>query len=203
MLVFERLGYAFLPLFVAFDVIGLLPVYWGLAQGLPRAQRQQAVHNAVIVAFVVALVFLWVSEALFRVMGLDMADLLIAGGAVLFIIALHDLLNPEKAQHASIEAIGVVPLGVPLIVGPAVLTTVLLSRQRYGLWPTVAALSVNVLLTWAVLQASDWLMGRLGRDGARVVSKVFSLVLAALGVMLVRQGIMAVLISLQQPMVAQ
>ena len=97
--------------------------------------------------------------------------------------------GPEKTPYGSAEAIGVVPLGVPLIVGPAVLTTALLTRQRYGLWPTVGAISLNVLLTWVALQGANWLMGRLGRNGSRVISKVFSLVLAAFAVMLVRQGL--------------
>ena len=82
-----------------------------------------------------------------------------------------------------------VPLGVPLIVGPAVLTTVLLLRQRYGVWPTVAALALNSILSWFALQAADRLMERVGRIGANVVSKVFSLILAAFAVMLIRQGL--------------
>jgi multiple antibiotic resistance protein len=149
------------------------------------------VHNAVLVALLVALAFLWVSGVVFRFMGIQMADVMIAGGVILFALTLNDLLHPEKAQLGSLEAIGVVPLGVPLIVGPAVLTTLLLSRQRYGLWPTVAAVSLNILVAWLVLQGADRLMERIGRDGAKVLSKVFSLVLAAFAVMLIRQGLLA------------
>jgi len=185
----ERFWLVFIPLFVAFDVLGLLPLYWALAQGLPGEQRRQAVHNAVLVAFLVALAFLWLSGLIFRAMGIQMSDVLIAGGIILFVLALNDLLRPEKTAYGSIEAIGVVPLGVPLIVGPAVLTTLLLSRQRYGLWPTLWALSLNILMSWVVLQTADRLMGCLGRDGARVVSKVSGLILAAFAVMLVRQGL--------------
>ena len=204
----ERFWLAFIPLFVAFDVLGLLPVYWGLAQGLPTSERRQAVHHAVVVAFLVALAFLWVSGCVFRAMGIEMSDILIAGGVILFVLALNDLLRPdgpqgahrpaldvvqEKASSPLSEAIGVVPLGVPLIVGPAVLTAMLLSRERVGLWPTVAALSSNILVTWIVLQVADRLMERLGREGAKVISKVSNLVLAAFAVMLVRQGLAALL----------
>lgn len=185
----ERFWLAFIPLFVAFDVLGLLPVYWGLAQGLPGLQRRQAVHQAIVVAFLVALAFLWVSGFVFRAMGIQMSDVLIAGGVILFVLALRDLLRPEKPPYGAAESIGVVPLGVPLIVGPAVLTTMLLTRERFGLWSTVAALSLNILLTWLVLQAADRLMERLGREGAKVISKVSNLVLAAFAVMLVRQGL--------------
>ena len=185
----ERVWLAFIPLFVAFDVLGLLPVYWALARGLPSSQRRQAVHHAVVVAFLVALAFLWVSGFVFRAMGILMSDVLIAGGVILFVLALTDLLRPEKTPYSASEAIGAVPLGVPLIVGPAVLTTMLLLRERFGLWPTVSALSLNILLTWLVLQAADRMMERLGREGAKVVSKVSNLVLAAFAVMLIRQGL--------------
>ena len=187
----EHVWLAFIPLFVAFDAPGLLPIYWTLAQGLPAAQRRAAVHRAVVVGFVVALVFLWISGLVFQILGIRISDVMIAGGITLFVLALRDLLQPEKLTQGSVEAIGVVPLGVPLIVGPAVLTTVLLLRQRYGLLPTVASLALNVVVTWAVLQTADRLMERVGRVGAGVVSKVFSLILAAFAVMLVRQGLAA------------
>ena len=187
----EPFWLAFVLLFVAFDAPGVLPFYWALAQGQPARQRRKAVHQAVLVAFVVALAFLWLSEQVFRFMGIQMPDVMIAGGLILFALALRDLLMPEKAIAASVEPIGVVPLGVPLLVGPAVLTTALLAYQRYGLWPTVWAIGVNVLVSWAMLLAADELMERVGRDGARVVSKVFGLVLAAFAVMLVREGISA------------
>lgn len=185
----ERFWLVFIPLFVAFDVLGLLPVYWALAQGLPSAQRRHAVHNAVIVAFVVALAFLFVSKSVFVLLGIEMADVMVAGGVILFVLALNDLLRPEKVQYGSAEAIGVVPLGVPLIVGPAVLTTTLLLRERYGVRITMGSLSLNIFLVWIVLQLADWLMGRLGREGAKVVSKVSNLVLAAFAVMLIRHGL--------------
>ena len=158
--------------------------------GVRTEQRRQALQNAILVAFLVALAFLWVSESIFRAMGIQMSDVLIAGGIILFVLALNDLLRPEKTAYGSEDAIGVVPLGVPLIVGPAVLTTLLLSRQRYGLWPTLWALSLNIVISWIVLQVGDRLMERLGRDGARVVSKVSGLILAAFAVMLIRHGLL-------------
>ena len=185
----ERFWLAFIPLFVAFDTLGLLPLYWALAQGLPVATRREAVQSAVVVAFVVALAFLTISGYVFQAMGIRLSDVMIAGGVILLTLSLNDLLHPEKRTYGSAESLGVVPLGVPLLVGPAVLTTLLLSRQRFGVWPTVGALSLNVLLAWSVLQAADWLMERIGRNGAAVVSKVFNLILAAFAVMLIRQGL--------------
>ncbi len=192
-MVWERLWLSFLPLCVAVDALGVVPLYWALVQEQPVSQRRQTVHQAVIVAFVVALVFLWISEAVFKLMGIQIADVMIAGGLILFALSLNDLLHPEKVSYASGGEVGAVPLGVPIIVGPAVLTTALLVRQRYGLWPTISALSLNILLVWVILQVADRLLQRIGSAGARVVSKVMNLVLAAFAVMLVRQGLTMVL----------
>ncbi len=185
--------HAFIPLFVAFDVVGLLPVYWGLAQRLGAKERRRAVSEAVGTAFLVAIGFLLVSRAVFALMGLELADLMVAGGAILIVLSLRDLLLPDRPPKGRYESPGVVPLGVPLLSGPAVLTTMLLVRDRHG-WPiTLGALIVNMALVFVVLRSSEALMRQLGREGAQVISKIASLVLTAFGVMLIREGVTALL----------
>ena len=185
----EQFWYAFIPLCVAFDGVGLLPLFWGLSQRLNPAQRRRAVTEAVLTALLVALGFLLVSPVVFVLMGLELADLMVAGGAILFALSLRDMLFPDKPPRGRYPSPGVVPLGVPLLAGPAVLTAMLLVRQRYG-WPvTLTALAANMALIWGILRSSDWLMQRLGTEGAQVISKISSLVLTAFAVMLIRQGL--------------
>ena len=193
----ERFWHAFIPLFVAFDAAGLLPLFWALAHHLSAKQRRQAVTEAVLTAFLVALGFLLVSRAIFALMGLELADLLIAGGAILFVLSLRDLLLPDRPPKGVHASPGVVPLGVPLLAGPAVLTAVLLVRQRYGWLMTMTALVANMVIIWIVLRCAESLMRRLGREGAQVISKIASLVLTAFGVMLIRQGVLAFLANRQ------
>ena len=184
----QEFWHACVPLFVAFDGIGVLPVFWGLSHGLNARQRRTAVTEAVVTSGLVAVAFLLVSRTIFVLMGLKLADIMIAGGAILFVLALRDTLLPEKLA-GTYPSPGVVPLGVPLLAGPAVLTMVLLLRDRYG-WPvTLAALVANMGIIWAILRSSGWLMQRLGHQGAQVISKITSLILTAFGVMLVREGI--------------
>ena len=198
-LLLQRFWLVFFPLFVAFDVLGLVPVYWALAHGLPPATRRRAVDQACMVALGVALAFLWLSGFIFRAMGIRVADVLIAGGMILFVLSLNELLHPEKTQYGSTEGIGAVPLGVPLIVGPAVLTTILLVRQQSGISHTLIAIMLNILVSWMVLQVADTLMERLGREGARVLSKVANLVLAAFAEMLTRHGFASLIPGLINP----
>ena len=187
----EQFWHAFIPLFVAFDGVGLLPVYWGLSSRLSPAQRRRAVAESVGTALAVAIGFLFVSRFVFQLMGLELADLMVAGGVILIVLCLRELLFSEKPPKGHYPNPGVVPIGVPLLAGPAVLTAVLLVRQRYGWMVTVAALLANMAVIWAILQSAEWLMRRLGREGAEVASKIASLILTAFGVMLVRQGLMA------------
>ena len=185
----EQFWYAFIPLFVAFDGIGLLPVFWALASRLNPEQRRREARVGVLTASVVAVVFLLVSKYVFTLMGLKFSDVMVAGGMILIALCLRELLVPEKLSKGSSSSPGVVPIGVPLLAGPAVLTTVLLVRDQYGWWVTLAALFTNMVLVWLMLRASEWLMRRLGREGAQVISKISSLILTAFGVMLVRQGL--------------
>ena len=187
----EQFWHAFIPLFVAFDGVGLLPLFWGLSHDLRPQDRRRAVVEAVGTALLVALGFLLVSRFIFTLMGLELADVMMAGGAILIVLSLRDLVVSDEPPKGRYPNPGVVPLGVPLLAGPAVLTTVLLVRDRYG-WPvTVGALAVNLLVVWIVLWASEWLMARLGREGAQVISKIANLVLTAFGVMLIRHGFLA------------
>jgi multiple antibiotic resistance protein len=185
----ELFWFAFLPLFVAFDGVGLLPLYWALAQRLSQARRRQAVTEAVITAAIVSLVFLLVSRFVFSLMGLKISDVMIAGGLILIALCLRELLLPDTRPRIEYASPGVVPLGVPLLSGPAVLTTVLLVRDHYGWQVTLAALLANMAVIWAILSLAEWLMRWLGREGAQVVSKISSLILTAFGVMLIRHGL--------------
>ena len=184
---------AFLPLFVAFDGIGLVPVFWTMAKGLGPAKRVRAISEATATALGVSLGFLVASRSIFALMGLGLADIMMAGGGILIVLCLRELVMPERRPGREYDSPGVVPLGVPLLAGPAVLTTVLLVRDQYG-WPvTLAALVANMAVVWAVLRSSSWSMRWLGPEGAQVISKIFNVILTAFGVMLIRRGIATVL----------
>ncbi|NDY42687.1 MarC family protein [Dissulfurirhabdus thermomarina] len=184
----------FVPLFVAVDPVGMVPVFLGLTEGLDRGAIRRTAVQTVATAAGVALAFLWVGTAFFRLLGITVADFMVAGGILLFVFSLRDLLAEGAARRRSDPAaLGVVPLGVPLVAGPAVLTTSVLLVNQYGFGPTALALGVNILLLGGALFFAGGILRLLGRAGARTVSKVSSLLLASLAVMIVRKGIAAFL----------
>jgi multiple antibiotic resistance protein len=181
----------FVPLFVAVDALGLLPVFMGLTQELPRVRIRRIIFESVITAMIVALVFLFIGKGILTLLGITVADFMIAGGALLFVLSLSDLITAEKRRvQADQEEVGAVPLGVPLMVGPGVLTTTILLINQYGMIPTVSATIVNIVIAGMVFWMSGSINRILGRAGTRTISKLSSLILAAIGVMMVRKGIM-------------
>ncbi|NPV04350.1 MAG: MarC family protein [Syntrophaceae bacterium] len=182
--------FCFFPLFVAVDAVGILPLFMHLTEGAdPRVVRRIIVQS-MVTALAVALVFLAVGQWVFHYLGITVADFLIAGGILLFTISLTDVITVEKRiAQVDTESLGVVPIGVPLIVGPAVLTTIFVLVGEYGVVPVVAATVVNIVIAGAVFWLSEPIHRVLGRAGSRALSKLAGILLAAIAVMMVRKGL--------------
>lgn len=180
---------AFVPIFVAVDALGMIPVFLGLTSHLSVEERNRVVRHSVLTALLVAITFVFVGKLIFSWLGVTVYDFLVAGGAVLFIISIRDLLSYNKAAQLPGELIGVVPLAVPLIAGPAVLASSLILLDSYGMGPTLFSIVSNILLCGIVLRFANTLSRFIGEAGSQTLSKVSSLLLAAIGVMLVRKGL--------------
>lgn len=191
----------FVPLFVAVDAIGILPIFMGLTAGLSPQQRRRIVKQSVATAVVVGVGFLFLGQAVLRLLGITVADFMIGGGLLLLALAMLDLLTAAKqSPPADPETLGAVPLGVPLICGPAVLTTTLLLANQFGWVITSVALITNLLLAGVILWHASLLERLLGSAGSRTVSKVVCVLLAAFAVMMIRRGIYGVISENPIPM---
>ena len=181
---------AFIPLFVAIDPIGLAAIFLGLGQNLPAARRQQVADQAVWTGGLVALSFLLLGKWVFAALGISVGDFQIAGGLILFILAAKDLLSSATEAEKLPDDFGVVPLGMPLIAGPASITTLLVLAQNeaIGLVVTLVALAANLGLVVLALHYSEWLGRRVGPTGMRAISKIIAMLLAAIAVAMIRQG---------------
>jgi len=184
---------AIIPIFVAMDAIGVLPIFISFTEGMKREDRRRVVQHSILTGFLVSLGFLAVGKLVFTIIGVTVPDFKVAGGIILLVIAVHDLLFPERKRRIDEETVGIVPLGVPLIVGPAVLTTILISVDAYGYVPTIFSLIVNLLVAWWVFARADLLLRLLGEGGAKGLAKVISLFLAAIAVMMIRRGIIDII----------
>jgi len=181
---------AFIPMFVAIDPVGILPLYLTFTRELDGAARRKVTLQAMITALGVALGFMFVGKAFLNTMGITIADFQIAGGVLLLVISVADMVSParEVRDPGTMDDAGIVPLGIPLIAGPALLTTELLLLQQYGALVTASAVIANLALAGVGFLASDRVVRVLGNSGIKGVSKIVSLLLAAIAVMMIRIG---------------
>ncbi|RJP28931.1 MAG: MarC family protein [Candidatus Omnitrophota bacterium] len=185
----------FIPIFVAVDVVGTIPLFIALVDGQAKKQRRKIVIDSVTTASLIAVLFLFIGKGLLGVIGITIPDFQIAGGALIFIISVRLLLPGAKKSlnfDKNDKFLGIFPLGTPLITGPAVLTTALMMIDIYGVKLTLLSIILNMLIVWYVLARAEDILHVMGQTGVRAVSKIMYILLAAIGVMMIRRGIMGV-----------
>lgn len=184
----------FVPLFIATDAIGAVPVFISLTQTIEKREHPKLIFLSIVTAGTVGMLFLFVGEKIFTLLGITTADFMVAGGIMLFVISLGDLVVVEKpTRKFQPEDIGPVPVGVPLIVGPGVLTTVMLLVKQYGFLYTGLALAANIIIAGIVFYFHTVIIKILGKNGTKIISKIASLILAAIAVMIIRKGIINII----------
>ena len=184
----EQFLLAFIPLFVAMDPVGLVPVYLSMASNVPPEERNVVVAQAVSTAFLVGVGFFFLGRLLFTALNITEADFQIAGGLILLAVAGQDLLASDSRNQFASRDFGVVPLGMPLIAGPGMLTGVLTLGDTLGTVITLSALIVNLAIIWAALRFAEVLSRKIGATAMRAISRFVALLLAAIAVNLIRRG---------------
>ncbi len=183
----------FIPMFFTVDPIGILPIFVSLTQGLSPVQKREIIFQSLVTASLVAVGFIFLGKGIFHFLGITMGDFMVAGGVILFCLAMVDLTAQGRTRRGIASELGAVPIGTPLVVGPAVLTISLMLVSVHGLGITLIALFLNIAIVGIVFTFSDVLMRLLGTAGSRALSKVMMLLLAAIGVMMVRRGIIEIM----------
>jgi multiple antibiotic resistance protein len=179
----------FIPLFVTMDPVGLAAIFIALSRDVPAEKRRRIANQATWTGGIVALFFLVLGRTIFIAIGIGEGDFQIAGGLILFILASRELVqNPSQEKRNLPDDFGVVPLGMPLIAGPATITTLLVISQSVGYTMTLIALAVNLALIALSFAQSEKLERMVGQTGLRAVSKIIALLLAAIAVHIVRRG---------------
>ena len=171
------------------DLFGLVPVFLALTHGMSEMERRRVAYQAILTALLVSIFFLAVGTWIFKVLGISLADFQVAGGLLLLVFAVSEILNRSPRDEAPNFTAGPVPLGTPLIVGPAVLTSLLILTPLYGYTLTMSALCLNLALVALMLTFTRALSQGVGKNGLQAVSQVIHLFLAAIGVSLIRRGL--------------
>ena len=194
--------------FAIVDPVGTLPFFVALTEGLPPEDRQVVLRRSVVVLGAVLALFALLGRFLFAVFGFTLGAFEIAGGILLFLVAFDMLqgevtrtkFNPLDREEAvqRRDEIAVVPLGIPLLAGPGAISTVMIyegsaSGNPWLLVATFVAILITAGATFVVFRLGQPILRRLGRTGVMAMTRVLGLILAALGVQFVLDGVASVL----------
>lgn len=208
----EFVANAFIMLFVVLDPIGLAPTFSALTRNESEIVRRKTALKGVLIAAIILVTFLLAGEALLRYLSINTASFSIAGGLLLLLLAIDMVLvrqsgirsatTSEQAEARHKTDISVFPLAIPMIAGPGSLTTILLLREGPVLSLNTAVILsvifVVLLFTLIMLLLASKITSLLGETGTNVITRVFGIILTALAVQYILNGILATFPSLNQ-----
>lgn len=186
---------AFVAVFVVMNVLPLLPLVADMTSRLEQQARRALLNDAMLIGAAVAMVTVLGGPLMFSYIGITLHDLRIGGGIVLLVFVTYDLLfsTRQRKEHdvgsQPIQSIGPVPLGMPILVGPATLATLLVMSDVHGRLPILIVLAINLAINWILVQRAQRVVLVLGESLTMALGKIYALFLAAIAVSMMRNGI--------------
>ncbi len=179
----------FIPLFIVIDAIGNLPFVISLSEGMDPAERRKLINVATATAAILGLFFLFVGQGLLNVMGISVGAFAIAGGIILLILSVQYMGTGRMVEMVKEEMVAVVPIGTPLTVGPATVTTLLLLATQFPLYFVLISFILNLGIVYLIFLGSNQIVRVLGKAGIKAFSRVAALLLAAIAVNMIIRGL--------------
>ena len=179
----------FVPLFIVIDALGNLPFVISLSEGMSKQERRKMIHVATVTAAIVGLVFLFLGQFILQVLDISVGSFAIAGGLILLVLSIKYMTTGRMVEAIKEEMVAVVPIGTPLTVGPATITTLLLLVTQFPPYVVLSSFALNMLVTWGIFLSSNQIVKFMGKGGLKAVSRVFSLLLAAIAVNMIIHGL--------------
>jgi len=185
----EAFVLTFVPLFVVLDAPGNLPMVVSLTEGMTSKEKLRVINVASITAVLVGLAFLFFGLFLLKAMGISVGAFAVAGGIILMVLSVKYMTTGHMVDSSREEMIAVVPIGTPLLTGPATITTLIFLNTQFPTYMVLLSFALNMLIAWIIFVAGDKIISFLGQGGIKAVSKVFSLLLAAIAVSMIIRGL--------------
>jgi multiple antibiotic resistance protein len=183
------------------DPIAVVPTFLAITQGESIERRHSTARRACIAATILLVVFAAAGNLIFRAFGITLPAFRIAGGAILWLVAMDMLRGQRTTQESATEIdegmrkedVALTPLAMPLLAGPGAISTVMVlsgqARTPARTAVVYASIVVTLLISWILLRLGDRVMMRFGQTGIRVIMRIMGLMLAAVAVQFVVTGI--------------
>ncbi|MCM8818327.1 MAG: MarC family protein [Candidatus Omnitrophica bacterium] len=184
----EKFIASLLSLFITLDPIGTIPFYISFTSKLKKEKKSRTLLISIFICFIISLLFLYFGEILFKYLKISFSDFLIASGIILLIFSITEFIGATQFKKEQ-EDIAIVPLAIPLLAGPAYLTTILISKNFYGTEITLLSIFLNMIFAYLILFYSQKISNAIGMVGMKGIIKIITLFLAALGVKFIKEGV--------------
>ncbi|MBL7197122.1 MAG: NAAT family transporter [Candidatus Omnitrophica bacterium] len=189
---------AFIPIFIAIDIIGNIPSFLSLTEKFSHKQKKKITRESILYALVLTIIIVLCAKYLLHIMGITVSDFKIAGGIFLIVISINLLLSKQIRlplnKKRVIADLGIFPLTMPLIAKPALFVMALIILEEFGILIILVALILNMFLSYLALEKSQIIIKLIGERGIRAFSRIFEIILSAIAIMMIRQGITEIFI---------
>ena len=179
---------AILALFIVLDPLGNVPLFIALTEKMKKDKRKKTFQTATFVSLVLLLIFALLGQQILGLCGISLFAFMIAGGILLLLISMKTIVFNEKKSDTT-EEVGAVPIATPLLVGPGAITTTIVLLQTYGIPVTLVSVLVNFFVIRILFRYIDRIHNFLGKIGALVMARIMAILLAAIAINLIVEGI--------------
>jgi len=184
---------SFVVLIIILDPFLGMATFLTLTRKMSERERMEQAFLAVLVAFVLLVIFLFGGQALFSLLGISFSSFMVAGGVILLLLGIEDILGLQfSKKEADTRAIAVI-IGTPLLCGPGAITSIIVLAGKYGYLIPFLALVSALFVTWVLLLFAPKIAAFLGERIVEVLSRVLGLLLSAIAVEFVKEGILTMI----------
>ena len=181
---------ATISLFAVINPIGTIPLFASITQKMQKNERDRVLKTTVITASALLMIFAVAGTQILSIFGITISSFMIAGGILLFVVSIELLTHGGWRFGGTVsDESGVVPLAFPLLAGPGAITTVILSFQMSGLMVTILSIAIVIGITYVVFFLTGTIYRILGRRGSLIITRIFAVLVAAIAVQYVVDGL--------------
>ena len=181
---------ATISLFAVINPIGTIPLFASITQKMQKNERDRVLKTTVVTAGALLMIFAVAGTQILSIFGITISRFMIAGGILLFVVSIELLTHGGWRYGGTVsDESGVVPLAFPLLAGPGAITTVILSFQMSGLMVTVLSIAIVIGITYVVFFLTGTIYRILGRRGSLIITRIFAVLVAAIAVQYVVDGL--------------
>lgn len=204
--IINKAVYYFITMFVIIDPIGVIPIFLGITTGVSRRFKRILARRAVLVSIFVVIIFSIFGKSLLEIFGIDIDAFKVAGGIVLFILAMEMLFASEKQtkitkqekeeireQMLEEQGVWVVPLAIPALTGPVTMSSIIIFMSQESVWeykiiiPLVSI--VSLLIAYYLMVFADSIISKLGNAGINALSRIMGIILLSISIKVCIEGV--------------